>query len=151
VASAIDADHIRYPVAQDNALATWNAYGNQYWPAEYLIDATGQVREANFGEGGYAATEAHSRTWTESGEAATAGTGAIIGRRGGRQGRPCRPQPAARGSRRRAGVSLDGRRRATLTVDSQRLYRLVSLPAVDEHLVSLRLSPGVGAYSFTFA
>ena len=34
--------------------ATWNAYGNQYWPAEYFIDAKGEVRYAHFGEGEYA-------------------------------------------------------------------------------------------------
>ena len=30
---------LRYPVVQDNRYGTWNAYQNQYWPAEYLIDA----------------------------------------------------------------------------------------------------------------
>jgi cytochrome c biogenesis protein CcdA/thiol-disulfide isomerase/thioredoxin len=48
---------VRYPVAIDNRYATWNAYGNQYWPAEYLIDARGHVREAKFGEGDYSRTE----------------------------------------------------------------------------------------------
>jgi hypothetical protein len=38
-------------------LGTWNAYGNQYWPAEYLIDAQGRVRAVDFGEGGYAEKE----------------------------------------------------------------------------------------------
>jgi thiol-disulfide isomerase/thioredoxin len=57
VASAIRSDGLRYPVAQDNAYATWNAYGNQYWPAEYLIDARGHVRHTNFGEGAYHETE----------------------------------------------------------------------------------------------
>ena len=27
---------IHYPVAQDNDYKTWNAYNNEYWPAEYL-------------------------------------------------------------------------------------------------------------------
>ena len=58
VQSAIHAEGIKYPVAQDNNLGTWNAYGNQYWPAEYLIDATGHVRYAHFGEGDYAAGRA---------------------------------------------------------------------------------------------
>jgi len=62
VASAITKFGVRYPVAQDNNLATWNAWGNQYWPAEYLIDARGQVRHTNFGEGDYAATEAAIRS-----------------------------------------------------------------------------------------
>jgi cytochrome c biogenesis protein CcdA/thiol-disulfide isomerase/thioredoxin len=48
---------VRYPVAIDNQYGTWNAYGNQYWPAEYLIDARGHVREAHFGEGQYSQTE----------------------------------------------------------------------------------------------
>ena len=38
-------------------MGTWNAYGNEYWPADYLIDAKGQVRYATFGEGDYDKTE----------------------------------------------------------------------------------------------
>ena len=40
-------------MAQDNDFQTWNSYANQYWPAEYFIDAEGQVRYAHFGEGEY--------------------------------------------------------------------------------------------------
>ena len=40
VDQAIASDGLRYPVVQDNRYGTWNAWGNQYWPAEYLIDAT---------------------------------------------------------------------------------------------------------------
>jgi cytochrome c biogenesis protein CcdA/thiol-disulfide isomerase/thioredoxin len=61
VASAIKGFGIRYPVVQDNNMATWTAWGNQYWPADYLIDATGQVRYASFGEGDYDKTEAAIR------------------------------------------------------------------------------------------
>jgi thiol-disulfide isomerase/thioredoxin len=57
VAGAIKREGIRYPVAQDNELKTWDAWGNQYWPAEYLIDAQGQVRHVHFGEGEYDKTE----------------------------------------------------------------------------------------------
>jgi thiol-disulfide isomerase/thioredoxin len=57
VASAIRQDGLRYPVVQDNQYATWNAYGNQYWPAHYLIGADGYVRYVHFGEGEYARTE----------------------------------------------------------------------------------------------
>jgi cytochrome c biogenesis protein CcdA/thiol-disulfide isomerase/thioredoxin len=49
--------HIRYPVALDNDYATWNAFGNDSWPADYLIDANGEVRHASIGEGGYADDE----------------------------------------------------------------------------------------------
>jgi thiol-disulfide isomerase/thioredoxin len=57
VQQAITADGLRYPVVQDNNYGTWNAYGNEYWPAEYLIDAHGQVRHVQFGEGDYGQTE----------------------------------------------------------------------------------------------
>ncbi|HEX3432630.1 MAG TPA: cytochrome c biogenesis protein DipZ [Solirubrobacteraceae bacterium] len=57
VANAIKQFGLRYPVAQDNDMGTWNAYGNQYWPADYLIDSQGQVRYAAFGEGDYDKTE----------------------------------------------------------------------------------------------
>jgi cytochrome c biogenesis protein CcdA/thiol-disulfide isomerase/thioredoxin len=53
VEAAIAREGIEYPVVQDNEQGTWNAYGNQYWPAEYFIDAKGDVRYAHFGEGEY--------------------------------------------------------------------------------------------------
>ena len=46
---------------QDNKYGTWSAYQNQYWPAEYLIDAKGQVRHTQFGEGDYKQDEAAVR------------------------------------------------------------------------------------------
>lgn len=48
---------IKYPVAMDNQYAIWNAYNNQYWPAHYLIDAQGRIRDQHFGEGAYDETE----------------------------------------------------------------------------------------------
>jgi cytochrome c biogenesis protein CcdA/thiol-disulfide isomerase/thioredoxin len=62
VSKAIGSLGIKYPVVQDNDMATWNAWGNEYWPAEFLIDATGKVRSAEFGEGDYAQTEAKIRS-----------------------------------------------------------------------------------------
>ncbi|MHB8736146.1 MAG: cytochrome c biogenesis protein DipZ [Terriglobales bacterium] len=61
VAQAIQSDGLRYPVAQDNNYGTWNAYQNQYWPADYLVDAHGQVRHTHFGEGDYKQSEAAVR------------------------------------------------------------------------------------------
>jgi len=49
---------VTYPVVMDNDFAIWNAFANQYWPAHYLIDATGRIRSHSFGEGGEAETEA---------------------------------------------------------------------------------------------
>lgn len=48
---------LTYPIALDNKYAIWNAYSNEYWPAHYLIDANGVIREKHFGEGGYDETE----------------------------------------------------------------------------------------------
>jgi thiol-disulfide isomerase/thioredoxin len=62
VERSIADNHLTYPVVQDNDYGTWNAYGNQYWPADYLIDPSGQVRSAHFGEGGYGQTESEIRT-----------------------------------------------------------------------------------------
>ncbi|HWE33486.1 MAG TPA: cytochrome c biogenesis protein CcdA [Solirubrobacteraceae bacterium] len=58
VRQAIHEDGIVYPVVQDNNLSTWNAYRNQYWPADYFIDAHGDVRHTQFGEGDYKQDEA---------------------------------------------------------------------------------------------
>jgi cytochrome c biogenesis protein CcdA/thiol-disulfide isomerase/thioredoxin len=48
---------ITYPIALDPNYSTWTNYRNRYWPAKYLIDASGTVRHIKFGEGDYAATE----------------------------------------------------------------------------------------------
>ncbi len=69
VVSAVRQDGIHYPVAQDNNFETWNAYGNQYWPADYLIDQDGNVRHTSFGEGDYVQTESAIRTLLAAGGA----------------------------------------------------------------------------------
>lgn len=48
---------ITYPVALDANHAIWSAFHNQYWPAHYLVDATGRIRFTHFGEGGEAQEE----------------------------------------------------------------------------------------------
>jgi thiol-disulfide isomerase/thioredoxin len=53
VADAIRRDRLAYPVVQDNAYGTWNAFGNQYWPALYFVDSRGRIRSHHFGEGEY--------------------------------------------------------------------------------------------------
>lgn len=53
---------ISYPVALDNGFHTWNAYGNDAWPADYLIDARGTVRSVTLGEGDYGSSEQDIRT-----------------------------------------------------------------------------------------
>jgi cytochrome c biogenesis protein CcdA/thiol-disulfide isomerase/thioredoxin len=227
VAGAVGREGIRYPVAQDNALSTWDAWGNQYWPAEYLIDARGQVRHVHFGEGEYDRTEmairvllreaghsnpgamaaprgvvhptleatpetylgraraerfdppplagtktyaepgnlkashfALSGTWRVDDVAATAvGAAAIHASIVGKDAYLVLSPP--RGGAGDVAVELDGRpipadragddvHGGVVRVTRQRLYHLVSAPKGERHRLTLRVSPGVGAYAFTF-
>jgi cytochrome c biogenesis protein CcdA/thiol-disulfide isomerase/thioredoxin len=228
VRDAIAQNHIGYAVAQDNEYATWTAWGNQYWPAKYLIDARGRVRYAHFGEGDYTKTEHAIRTllreagarrlggmararvetpsrglatpetylgaaraegfapppqlglheyerapddlpantfalggtWRVSDESATAVGAArldaefvarkvfLVMSSRDRVARPVR-------------VLLDGRpvgaadagsdvRGSIAMVRGERLYRLISLPRVGRHRLTLEAAPGVTGYAFTF-
>ncbi len=53
VQAALKRHGITYPVAQDNDSQTWNAWHNQYWPAQYIIDQNGKVVFQHAGEGQY--------------------------------------------------------------------------------------------------
>jgi hypothetical protein len=44
---------ISYPVAMDNNCRNSRNFNNEYWPADYFIDATGHIRFRHFGEGSY--------------------------------------------------------------------------------------------------
>jgi cytochrome c biogenesis protein CcdA/thiol-disulfide isomerase/thioredoxin len=57
VAAAVKKDGITYPVALDNNYDTWNAFSNDSWPADYLIDQQGNIRYVAQGEGDYDKTE----------------------------------------------------------------------------------------------
>ncbi len=57
VAAAVKRFGVTWPVALDSEMNTWNAYGNQYWPAEYLIDQQGRVAYIHDGEGDHDITE----------------------------------------------------------------------------------------------
>ncbi len=61
VRSAVHSLGVDYPVAVDSNYGTWDAYNNEYWPADYLIDPTGQVRVYDYGEGGYSTMETDIR------------------------------------------------------------------------------------------
>jgi cytochrome c biogenesis protein CcdA/thiol-disulfide isomerase/thioredoxin len=56
---------LTYPVAMDNNYAIWRSFNNEYWPADYFIDATGAVRFHHFGEGSYEEAEQQIRTLLE--------------------------------------------------------------------------------------
>ena len=53
VQAAMKRHGITYPVAQDNDSQTWNAYRNQYWPAQYIVDQSGKIVFQHAGEGQY--------------------------------------------------------------------------------------------------
>jgi thiol-disulfide isomerase/thioredoxin len=53
VQAALKRHGITYPVAQDNDSVTWNAWRNQYWPAQYIVDQHGNVVFSHAGEGQY--------------------------------------------------------------------------------------------------
>jgi thiol-disulfide isomerase/thioredoxin len=57
VRRAVKDMRIDYPVAVDSEHAIWRAFGNEYWPALYFIDARGRIRHHKFGEGDYAESE----------------------------------------------------------------------------------------------
>jgi cytochrome c biogenesis protein CcdA/thiol-disulfide isomerase/thioredoxin len=235
VAQAIAADGLRYPVVQDNHYGTWNAYQNEYWPAEYLIDAHGDVRHTQFGEGNYKQDEAAVRTllyeagvrdlpppmtahaiipsaglgtpetylndqraqvfaqtqqgfaqalqagthfypgvidpsvnefglhgtWDVTAQSATpVSAGASI--TGGFQAQHVYLVLTSAGNvPRQARVLLDGKpilasqagadvHDGIVTVQGQRLYGLVSLPADEQHTLTIDIPPGMSAYDFTF-
>jgi thiol-disulfide isomerase/thioredoxin len=55
-------DHgLTYPIALDNAFATWQAFGNDAWPTKYLFDAHGTLVKRWVGEGRYRDIEAEIR------------------------------------------------------------------------------------------
>jgi cytochrome c biogenesis protein CcdA/thiol-disulfide isomerase/thioredoxin len=228
VAQAIEQNGIEYPVVQDNDYGTWNAYHNEYWPAEYLIDAQGRIRLADFGEGDYGAKQQAIRELLAQAGAGGLGSAAVVHAQAPSEaqttpesyigaeraerfvngeilegmhdyGDSTAPPPAedlrysgtwriARQSGtavahariqlsfdarrvffvlgsparpRRVRVLLDGGpipaslsgadvRGAALTVSFQRLYRLVELPSVQHHVLTLELEPGITGYAFTF-
>ena len=57
VSRAIAELGVTWPVLLDDDMHVWNAFGNRYWPAEYLADQQGRVRSAHFGEGDYSLKE----------------------------------------------------------------------------------------------
>src|SRR5438094_6559606 len=57
VKAAVQKFGIKYPVILDSDHGTWNAYGNQYWPRDYLVDSQGYIRHDHIGEGDYNTTE----------------------------------------------------------------------------------------------
>ena len=74
---------VTYPVAIDSGYAIWQAFGNEYWPADYFFDGNGRIRYRHFGEGDYAGSERIIQDLLrENGAADVGGTVARISARG---------------------------------------------------------------------
>jgi len=65
VRNAVKELGIAYPVAMDNDYAIWRNFNNEYWPADYFIDANGHIRHHEFGEGNYDDSEQWIRSLLE--------------------------------------------------------------------------------------
>ncbi|MEE9248778.1 MAG: redoxin family protein [Dehalococcoidia bacterium] len=61
VEDAVSRNGLEWRMAQDNDMKTWRAFNNRFWPAKYMIDATGVIRYRHFGEGAYDETERQIR------------------------------------------------------------------------------------------
>ena len=48
---------VTWPVALDPDHRVWDAFGNRYWPAKYVVDRDGRLRYTHYGEGAYDETE----------------------------------------------------------------------------------------------
>jgi cytochrome c biogenesis protein CcdA/thiol-disulfide isomerase/thioredoxin len=57
VANAVKQFGLTYPIVLDNEYGTWNAFGNEYWPRDYLVDIDGYIVHDHAGEGDYDVTE----------------------------------------------------------------------------------------------
>lgn len=69
VMKAVQQLKVEYPVALDNQYTIWRAFNNRYWPAQYFVDAQGNIRGHQFGEGNYARSEQMiRRLLTEAGQ-----------------------------------------------------------------------------------
>lgn len=49
--------NISFPVAIDSDYKIWQAFHNEAWPAQYIVDGKGQIRYRHYGEGDYAEME----------------------------------------------------------------------------------------------
>jgi thiol-disulfide isomerase/thioredoxin len=57
VKTAVSDLKVAFPVPIDSGQSIWRAFRNEYWPADYFVDAKGRIRYHHFGEGEYAKSE----------------------------------------------------------------------------------------------
>ena len=57
VDNAVRSLNVTFPVAIDSKSKIWQAFNNEAWPAQYLVDAKGRIRYHHFGEDDYGEIE----------------------------------------------------------------------------------------------
>jgi len=57
VERAVHGLELDYPIAIDSKMGIWQAFNNEYWPADYFVDGKGRIRYHHFGEGEYDQSE----------------------------------------------------------------------------------------------
>ncbi|MGH9475227.1 MAG: cytochrome c biogenesis protein DipZ [Terriglobales bacterium] len=57
VRAAVTRLKLTFPIAVDSNHRIWDAFNNEYWPADYFVDAQSQIRFHHFGEGQYDESE----------------------------------------------------------------------------------------------
>lgn len=57
VKNAVSQLNVAYPIPIDSNHSIWDAFRNEYWPADYFVDAKGRIRYHHFGEGEYDKSE----------------------------------------------------------------------------------------------
>ena len=57
VKNAVSDLKVAYPIPIDSNHSIWGAFRNEYWPADYFVDAKGRIRYHHFGEGEYVKSE----------------------------------------------------------------------------------------------
>jgi thiol-disulfide isomerase/thioredoxin len=77
VRRAVQQMRIEYPIVIDSDYAIWRAFNNQYWPALYLLDGRGRVRQHQFGEGEYDTSERAIQRLLKEAGASSAGDGLV--------------------------------------------------------------------------
>jgi thiol-disulfide isomerase/thioredoxin len=66
VEKAVVDEGVAWPVALDSDMRTWQAFGNRFWPAKYLMTPSEGVEYTHFGEGSYVETEEEIRKALEA-------------------------------------------------------------------------------------
>jgi thiol-disulfide isomerase/thioredoxin len=69
---------LTYPIAIDSNRAVWQAFDNEYWPADYFIDGQGRIRYHHFGEGDYSESERVIQNLLKENGATAVDSGSVI-------------------------------------------------------------------------